>query len=269
MKAATFASIVIVFDPRLRQTAQDCLRFWGVLSATYTELPGAQLLGKFPPSRPFSFHSLHFIFVSIWHWNVIQLAQRAIRSAGDSFKANSEMRSCPLPLSQSPWAPDPYFPVKQRRFFFFLSFFDSFMNSKGTISAPQFGSFFLLCLLIWTWSRRLLWDSPRFWHTISGPVGFSTGGRLDGEGWECVCVCVGGVIEFCADTYPKTTADAWALSPANLITSLVWDTTARFTDFITQHVHPKDAGPNATETLHWQKKVGPKVVLTFLIIRLT
>lgn len=96
--AATFASPVILFDPRLPRTERDRLRFWGVLSATSAELPGAQLLGILPPARPFSFHSPHFIFVSIWHWNVIQLAQRAVRSARDSFKANSEMWSCPLLL---------------------------------------------------------------------------------------------------------------------------------------------------------------------------
>ncbi len=54
--------------------------------------------------------------------------------------------------------------------FFFLNFY--IMSAGESISMPD--SFFWLGHR----AKRGFWDSPRAWHAIPGPVGFSTGGSL-------------------------------------------------------------------------------------------
>lgn len=101
--------------------------------------------GDFPPLHPFSFHSPHFIFVSIRHWNVIQPAQQAIRTVWETtFKAKSETQSYPLPFCNPP---PPWFPngAGQGKGVFFFNF--HIMSAGESISMPDFFFFFL------TWTR--------------------------------------------------------------------------------------------------------------------
>lgn len=174
--------------------------FWGGPLSRLYPTPGVTALhwaqrGVVPPLRPFSFHNPHFIFVSTQHWNVIELAQQAIRSLcvrGGTFKAIPEILSflllllSPPPSLLSRWN----WPKKRIFLFYFYS-----MSTRGVhLNAALFLS---------TWTQTKV-GSPRlsvilacgFLHQLVSALGELVWSRGKGRGGRR------------SDRHPIYTADA-------------------------------------------------------------
>ena len=191
MKAVLFTSLMILFDPKLSQTEWYWLHFWGVLSATSSEVPRAQLQGIFHPSI---LSRLILLISFLYQSDIGMLFNSHNRPSGlwggGTFKANSEILSYPLLLHIPPEIPNLISQLSwpgQWRCFLLI-----YQECKGVYFNAR------VFLLTWKWSKerslglttslaRNFWTS---WFQHRGKSGVGGG--------------------FYSDTRPIHTADASA-----------------------------------------------------------
>lgn len=143
-------------------------QFLGSTTSSSYKHWGAQSSSDCPPRL--SFRSPHSIFLLIQHWNVIQTAQQAISRVWEEASLKQSLKLYPPhdPLLQTNFTLIPQWSWPEEEEILVLLLYN---ECRG----------FQRHTLFWLGHRpkRGLWDSPRVWHAISGPVGFSTGGSLE------------------------------------------------------------------------------------------